>query len=321
MLAAVVISGQSEPVEDKQPASRVALGKVPWGTLELLGLSPAARLAESLKAVCDSVSVITTTPSRAYTRTSDLPTCEDAGDCLAHYRHKGFEAVLIVGCGAYVELDAAEMLAFHQQKGCGVTRAFTEADGEPLDVWMVGPSALPEHIALLPALLWVRAEMYPSQGYVNRLHSPRDVRRLVLDAFHARCRLRPQGAEIKPGVWLGEGAQIERSARIVAPAFIGRNVQISDQCLITRGSNIESNSHVDFGTVVEESSILFNSYVGIGLDLSHSIVSGRNLLNLQHNVNLEITDPVVLRKNTVAGRDDQSWAGVGSGEVTLFSAE
>jgi NDP-sugar pyrophosphorylase family protein len=94
---------------------------------------------------------------------------------------------------------------------------------------------------------------------------------------------------------MGQGAQVERGARIVAPAFIGRNSKVADQSLITRGSNVESNSHVDYGTVIEDSSVLSNTYVGIGLDLSHSIVDGDNLLNLQHGVMLKIGDPVVLR--------------------------
>jgi hypothetical protein len=49
------------------------------------------------------------------------------------------------------------------------------------------------------------------------------------------------------------------------------------------------------------------------LDLSHSIVDGRNLFNLQHNVSLEITDPVVLRESTARGRGRQSSADVESG--------
>jgi len=321
MLAAVVISDQAEAVGDKQPGSRLEPGEVPWAALELLGQIPIASVAENLKAVCDSVSIITTSASRADARAGDLPTVDGAGDCLANYRKEGFDAALIVRCGAYVEFDAAEMLAFHQKQGRAVTRAFTDAHGEPLEVWMVDPSALTEQMPLLSALTSVRPEMYRSQGYVNRLQYPRDFRRLVLDAFHARCRLRPQGSEIKPGIWIGDGAQIGRSARIVAPAFIGRNAQISDECLITRGSNVESNSNIDFGTAVEESSILSNSYVGIGLDISHSIVNGRNLLNLQHNVNLEITDPVVMRENTLAGGEHRLWAGVGSGQDVLFSTE
>jgi len=162
--------------------------------------------------------------------------------------------------------------------------------------------------------------VYNSQAYVNRLESPRDLRRLVLDGFQSRCLLRPEGVETRPGIWICEGAQIERSARLVAPAFIGRNVQISDECLITRGSNVESSSHIDFGTAVENSSILANSYVGIGLDLTHSIVDGRNLFNLQHNVSLEITDPVVLRENSARARSRQSWTDVESG-MAVSSAE
>jgi hypothetical protein len=78
---------------------------------------------------------------------------------------------------------------------------------------------------------------------------------------------------------------------------------------------------VDFGTAVEDSTILPNSYVGIGLDLSHSIVDGRNLLNLQHNVDLEITDPVVMRQNTVGGGHEQSWASIEASTMELSSAE
>jgi len=186
---------------------------------------------------------------------------------------------------------------------------------------MVAPSAIPERTPLLPVLPDLRSAAYVSQGYVNRLRSPGDLRRLVLDSFQKRCRLRPQASEIKPGVWVGEGAQIDRCTRVVAPAFIGRNVRISDECLITRGSNIESNCHIDFGTVVEDSSILSNTYVGIGLDLSCAIVHGPNLLNLRHNVILEITDPAVMRVNAVNGRAHQLWAGVDNQHIALSSVE
>jgi len=71
---------------------------------------------------------------------------------------------------------------------------------------------------------------------------------------------------------------------------------------------------------VEDSSILPNTYVGIGLDLSHSIVNGRSLLNLQHNVNLEITDPVVMRENNISRRDELS-EGIESEYIALSSAE
>jgi len=250
---------------------------------------------------------------------TESATVDHAGRSLANYRRQGFNFVLVVRCGAYVEIDVGEMLSFHQHQGCEVTRAFT--DEEPLDVWLADTSAMQDQTPLLSALLSTRTAMFRSREYANPLQSPHDFRRLVLDGFQGRCGFRPQGAEIKPGIWVCEGAKIEHSARVVPPAFIGRNVQISDECLITRGSNIESNSHVDFGTVVEDSSILSNTYVGIGLDLSHSIVDGRNLLNLQHTVNLEITDPVVMRENVLTGRDYRIRTSIENDRNVLSSAE
>jgi NDP-sugar pyrophosphorylase family protein len=149
------------------------------------------------------------------------------------------------------------------------------------------------------------------------------MRQLICDALAGRCQFRPQGFEVKPGVWMGQGAQVERSARIVAPAFIGRNSKIAEQCLITRGTNVESNSHVDYGTVIEDSSILSNTYVGIGLDLSHSIVDGDNLLNLQHGVTLKIGDPVVLRhmrdSRVRSSKDGSFLANLGISDVAMSS--
>ena len=52
---------------------------------------------------------------------------------------------------------------------------------------------------------------------------------------------------------------------------------------------------MDYGTVVEDSSILAGTYIGIGLDLSHSIAHGTHLAHLNHDVMLEITDPTVVR--------------------------
>jgi NDP-sugar pyrophosphorylase family protein len=278
-------------------------------------------MAEDLKGACDSVSITTNGRLQNLVGSNGRATADHATHSFANYQRQGFETVLVVRCGAYVEIDVADMLSFHQQQGNELTRAFTDIDNEPLDVWLADPSSLPDNAPLLSALSSAPAAMFRSQKYANRLQSPRDFRRLILDCFQGRCNLRPHGTEVKPGVWVCEGAQIARSARIVAPAFVGRNVQISDECLITRGSNIESNSVVDYGTVVEDSSVLSNTYVGIGLDLSHSIVDGRNLLNLQHNVSLEITDPVVMRENDTSVRGYETSAGIESDRVALSSAE
>ena len=320
VVGAIIIGDQKGAMEDQQSPSRFSSYQAPWASMEVLGMTPIARLAEDLQKDCDTVFVISNDRDSQHAKATHQASIADlAADCFANYKREGLGTVLIVRCGSYVELDVAEMFNFHQEQGMSVTRAFI--DDAPLDVWIVDPSGLPEHVASLSTLLSAKPAMYRSQGYVNQLRTAREFRRLVLDSFYSRCRLRPQGSEIKPGIWSCDGAQIERSARVVAPAFLGRDVYISAECLITRGSNVESNSRVDFGTAVEDSTILPNSYVGIGLDLSHSIVDGRNLLNLRHNVNLEITDPVVMRQNTVGGEHRQSPANIETSALALSSAE
>jgi len=320
VVGAIIIGDQKGAMEDQQSPSRFSSYQAPWASMEVLGMTPIARLAEDLQKDCDTVFVISNDRDSQHAKATHQASIADlAADCFANYKREGLGTVLIVRCGSYVELDVAEMFNFHQEQGMSVTRAFS--DDAPLDVWIVDPSGLPEHVASLSTLLSAKPAMYRSQGYVNQLRTAREFRRLVLDSFYSRCRLRPQGSEIKPGIWSCDGARIERSARVVAPAFLGRDVYISAECLITRGSNVESNSRVDFGTAVEDSTILPNSYVGIGLDLSHSIVDVRNLLNLRHNVNLEITDPVVMRQNTVGGEHRQSPANIETSALALSSAE
>jgi NDP-sugar pyrophosphorylase family protein len=231
------------------------------------------------------------------------------------------ESTLVVRASAYVELDLEGMLQFHREQGRGVTRAF-DTD-EPLDMWIVDQTRIAESGDLQSALRASSPARYMVRGYVNRLEHPRDLRRLVADGLTSRCRLRPLGSETRPGVWIDDGAQVHRDARVVAPAYIGRGAKVEAQCLVTRCSNVESNCHIDYGTVVEDSSILANTYLGIGLDLSHSIVEGNNLLNLERNVTLEIADPCVIRQNRVARRDKnrRSPTVFGLGSTQFTSAE
>lgn len=317
MLGAIVITTDQQPVQDAASLLDAVSKPVPWAAVEVLGKSPLRRLAERLKETCDLVSLIASPVPEDQLRAEGQDSRDVAGECFGRYKQKGCEAALVARCGAYVELDVENMFAFHREQGVESTRAFA-ADG-PLDVWIVDPSVV-EYSSIFSPRFCDRSAIYRAQAYVNRLQSARDFRRLVLDSFQSRCRLSPDGLEIKPGIWVCEGAQIERSARIVAPAFIGRNAEVSDECLITRGSNLERSSHIDFGTAVENSSILANTYVGIGLDLSHSIVDGHNLLNFQHEVSLQITDPVVLHRNPAHGRERKSWADIES-SVALASAE
>ena len=267
----------------------------PLVCVEVLGRSVVARLIDEFgRAGFDSATQI---ERRSLDEAWGVATQQ-----LLTYKNGGASAVVVVRANAYIDLDLKDLLQFHRVQRQAFTRAF-DAEGDPLDVWVVDPSGIQEGTDILSALNAASPVRYLVRGYVNRLEGPADLRRLAVDGLTSRCRLRPQGTESRPGVWMDDGAQVHKDARIVAPVFIGRGARIAEQCLITRCSSIETNCHIDYGTVVEDSSILPNSYVGIGLDLSHSIVDGNNLLNLERGVTLEIADPCVIRQNKVSRQE------------------
>jgi len=220
-----------------------------------------------------------------------------AARMLGQYAERGIETALVAGLGAYVEFDAEEMFEFHRQRRQASTRAFHGQ--RALDLWVVDSKSSDNSAGNIDfwALPATRTAAYPLDGYVNPLAHARDLRRLVVDALQGRCQLLPVGREIKPRVWVDDGARLHRRARVIAPAYIGRASSVREDTLITRFSNLESFCQVDYGTVIEDSSVLSNSYVGIWLDVSHAVVCGSKLLNLSRNRTLDLADASMLRRN------------------------
>src|SRR5215470_18051936 len=125
MLGAIIITtDQSRSTPGDISIAGAGSERAPWASVEVLGKAPVTRLAEAFKEVCEFVSVIAIPPqgqteAQAKGSISDL-----ADECFASYKRRGCEAVFIARCGAYVELDIADMLAFHQEQGLEGTRAF-----------------------------------------------------------------------------------------------------------------------------------------------------------------------------------------------------
>lgn len=212
---------------------------------------------------------------------------------------RGAEHVLLIGLDAYAEFDVAELLRFHHRMGRPLTRA-RDFQG-PLSFCVVDTDTLGE--TAYRRLLQLRESneadssfgSYTIMGYVRRLTGSRDLRRLVVDAFLRRCTLTPGGQEVKPGVWIDDAAFVHRASRIVAPAYIGRRAKVSECALITRFSNVESGCHVDCGAMIEDSSVLADTYVGRGLDVAHAVVAGNTFVHLRRNLVMKIDDGNLFR--------------------------
>jgi hypothetical protein len=225
-----------------------------------------------------------------------------ATETLQDFSQRGIDYAFIAEESAYTECDLIDMVWFHRGTRRAITRAFDRKGN--LDFWIADCGKIKDTGFSIVHLKreGPDAPSYFISEYVNRLTDARDIRQLVMDIFGGRCESRPSGQEIRPGVWVDEGAQIHKRARIVAPAYIGRYSRVWEDTLVTRCSNIECMCYIDYGTVIEDSSVLKNSYVGIWLDVSHAVVGGNKLMNLERNVLLEISDPSLIREHEAVSK-------------------
>jgi hypothetical protein len=215
---------------------------------------------------------------------------------LREFARNGIEHSFVFLGNTYAETDLLDLFYFHREARQAATRAMNR-DGA-LDLWVVNTLKAQASDPLdLFAQAKTNGSSYFIREYVNRLMQPRDLRRLACDLLQRRCAARPSGREVKRGIWIDNAADVHRWARIVAPAFIGRGAKIMEETLITRHSSVEKNCCVNYGTVVEDSSILQNTEIGICLDVCHAIANGDRLLSLDRDVVIEIADPTVMRSN------------------------
>ena len=214
---------------------------------------------------------------------------------------RGIDTILLGELGAYAEFDFEDALSFHRSQGQPIT-PLCNGDGS-LGYWFVeadwvrsiGHCKLPFSDATLTSA----PLPYFVNKYVNRLANAHDFRRLVVDAFLGVCCIAPRGREIKPGVWVDQDVQLHKTARLVAPAYLGRNTAVHPAAVITRFSNLERRSQVGEGSVVANASILPHTMIGRGLDVSGAMVDGNEWSDLRRNITLQIPDPNLISNAAV----------------------
>lgn len=302
-LRALILVGA--PVANGTPQEM--LDGVPFACLDVLGATVLERIAQQLRATgISQFSVISNAGPDAepgmeraiqgaaldaISATADT-FWQTAEDAFEQFRQSGTDLVVILHVGPYVELDYEQVIRHHIKKRCRMTTVIGP-EGQGLGIFVVDASRRGDATALFRSgLEKVRddCERFTTKGYINLLRSPSDFRRLAIDGLLERNALRPVGKEIKPGVWVGHGAQVHRKARVLAPAFIGSYSKVRAASLVTRCSVVEHHAEIDCGTVVENSTILPHTYVGAGLDVMHSVVGFRRISHLVRDVAVEIQD-------------------------------
>jgi carbonic anhydrase/acetyltransferase-like protein (isoleucine patch superfamily) len=307
--AIVVIGLEGEASRSTAPIETGVRLTEDLACFDVLGRSMVERVIDRLeRAEVDAISVIAQegscqrNPSLADFKSADLQIVNDPYSAihqkLKEYSRVGIDHAFLFSANAYAETDLLDLFYFHRESRQASTRAI-DREG-PLNLWVI--DCAKAELANLNNLLAGTETKGPSyfvREYVNRLIHPRDLRRFASDVLRRRCDVRPPGREIKRGVWIDDGAEVHRGARLVAPAYIGRASKVMQDTLITRFSNVEKECCVEYGTVIENSSILQDTYVGICVDVCHAVVKGNMLLSLERNVAVEILDPSLLRENSL----------------------
>src|SRR5262249_901822 len=268
---------------DEKDSSFLASG--PLGVLEVAGKTPLERMTERLQrfGILPVAAVVETTVFPAspgislpsglnYVATPRDRFWRAAENAFNDMAQNGAELVVLVRLGAYAEIDFEQMVQVHLDRGGRVSQISHE--GQSLDIFCISASRRNDAASLFRSQLGRCRSECPQiehTGYVNHLSDARDLRQLAIDILTRQTQTCPAGEELKPGVWVGPGAVIEKGARVLAPSFIGPHARIRTGAVVTRCTSIEHHAEVDCGSVVENSSILPYCYVGAGLDLAHSV--------------------------------------------------
>jgi mannose-1-phosphate guanylyltransferase/phosphomannomutase len=99
------------------------------------------------------------------------------------------------------------------------------------------------------------------------------------------------GRERRPGVWVGEGTEIDPSVRITGPVAIGANCRIKAGAVIAPDTVIGDNALIEDGACLEKAILWNSAYVGKGAQLTGCTICE----------NVTIKDGVKIEEGAVVG--------------------
>ncbi len=100
--------------------------------------------------------------------------------------------------------------------------------------------------------------------------------------------------EHQDGIFLGRDVRIGKHVTLIAPAVIGHDTIVMDGCRIGPGTMIDSRCFIDESAIVEESMIQAGTYVGNGVKISQSSVSGNRVLDFTSGHQRFIQDELII---------------------------
>src|SRR5213593_4238458 len=164
---------------------------------------------------------------------------------------------------------------------------------------------------LFPALLAEGEPLYGyiASGYWTDVGSIPEYARANADLLQGRLMAAPLGRELLPGVFTSGEVEIDESARITGPVYLGNGVKVGPQVELIGPTVLRDYVTVDVGAVVDRSIVWRNSYIGERAEL-HGTIVGRQCA-LKSRVSLEegsvIGDHCIVNENARVRSQVKIW--------------
>ncbi len=100
--------------------------------------------------------------------------------------------------------------------------------------------------------------------------------------------------EVKPGVWVGLHSQVDSSAELHAPCWIGENVFIGAGAVIGPDAMVDDRVVIENGARIERSVVWPETFVGRLVAVKQSLANGSLLVNHQSGSCLRVPDAFML---------------------------
>ena len=164
---------------------------------------------------------------------------------------------------------------------------------------------------LFPILLKEERPMY---GYVTEDYwcDIGDLKAYIqshMDILNGQVRLDLPGKQLKQGVWMGEGTEIDDDVSIMSPCIIGNNCKIRSGALIGSYSVVGDNNIIEERTGIKRSIIWKNNILDRNVQLRGSVVC--NKVHLRDGVSAfeqsVIGDDTIIRPNAVIKPNIKIW--------------
>jgi mannose-1-phosphate guanylyltransferase/phosphomannomutase len=130
---------------------------------------------------------------------------------------------------------------------------------------------------VFPALLAMGAPLYGhvAEGYWEDVGSLDSYIRAQADVLHRRVDVEIDGFEMAPGIWVGEGAEIDPDARLTGPLCIGDHVKVEAGARVGELCVLGDNVVVKGGASLERAVVHDNVFVGPQVSLRGAVI-GKN---------------------------------------------